>query len=142
MFVLLVNAKSHLMPTVNLKLALLLKRRSQHPRRLERRRPHQQNQHFEKGSFAISTSKSRPAKRRPSAEIEDVADEDDLTYSERPHNPRNILEAADGSDDDNNGVPPPGAMDIDADVDKEKDMVEIVEAPEEDEEVELGPYQS
>jgi len=87
-------------------------------------------------------AKAAPAKRRPSAEIEDMADEDNSTYSERPHNPRNILEAADGSDDDNDGVPPLGAMDIDADADKEGDVVEIVEAPEEDEEAELGLYRS
>jgi hypothetical protein len=88
-------------------------------------------------------AKAAPAKRKPSVEIEDVADEDDLTYSERPHNPRNILEAADGSDDDNDDhVPPPAAMDVDADADKELEEAEVenVEAPEEDDEAELGPY--
>lgn len=89
--------------------------------------------------------KAAPAKCKPSIEIEEVADEDNLTYSERPCNPQNILEAADGSDDDNDShVPPPATMDVDADADKEldKDEVEIVEAPEEDDEAELGPYWS
>ena len=49
-------------------------------------------------------AKAGPAKRKPSVKIEDVADEDDLTYSKRPHNPHNILKAADGSNDNNDYV--------------------------------------
>ena len=65
-----------------------------------------------------------------------------MTYSEQPHNPWNILEAADGSDDDTDYcVLSPAAMDIDADANKEleEDEVKFVKAPEEDDEDELGP---
>ena len=74
-----------------------------------------------------AASKSVPAKRRPSIEIEEVTNEDDATYSETPHNPRNIFEAA---------------MDIDADAVEEEDVNEIIEDAEEDDEAELGLYRS
>jgi len=71
-----------------------------------------------------------------------VPDEDNLIHSEAPRNPQNILEAADGSDDDND-YPPPAPMDIDStsQADDEGDTVEIIEEPEEDDEAELGLYQ-
>lgn len=76
-----------------------------------------------------------PSKQKPpSVEIEDVDEEDDS--SERPRNPRNILEAADGSDDD----VPPAAMAVDTDPEEEEDSIEILEAPGEDDEAELGLY--
>jgi hypothetical protein len=83
--------------------------------------------------------KLAPAKRKPSVEIEEVPDEDNLTHSEVPRNPRNILEAANGSDDDVD-YPPPAPMDVDSpsQTDEEEDTVEIIEKPEEDDEAELG----
>jgi hypothetical protein len=80
-------------------------------------------------------AKAAPPKQKPSVEIEDV-DEEDVS-SERPRNPWNILEAADGSDDD---IPPPAAMAVDADPDEEEGEIEILEAPGEDNEAELGLY--
>ena len=67
-------------------------------------------------------------------------DEDDMISSQRPRNPRNILEAADGSDDDDEyRVPPPAATSIDGD--EEEEEVEIVEPAGEDDKAELGQYQ-
>ena len=82
--------------------------------------------------------KLAPSKRKPSVEIEDVPEEDNQIGAEVPHNPRNILEAADGSDDDENN-PPLVAMDINSTLDEE-DIVEIVDEPKENAEAELGPY--
>jgi len=89
----------------------------------------------------VVPEKLAPAKRKPSVEIEEVLDEDNLIHSEAPRNPRNILEAADGSDDDVN-YPPLAPMDVDSapQADDEEDMVEIIEKPEEDDEAELGLY--
>jgi hypothetical protein len=44
--------------------------------------------------------KPAPRPQRPSIEVEEVEDESDYHTSVPPHNPKNILEAADGSDDD------------------------------------------
>ena len=64
-------------------------------------------------------------------------DEDDMISSQQPWNPCNILEAADGSDDDvKYHVPPLVATSIDGD--KGEEEVEIVEAAGEDNEAELG----
>jgi hypothetical protein len=56
---------------------------------------------------AKAPTKSVPAKavgssrtQSPSVVIEDVDDEEDLVHSVPPRNPRNILEVADGSDDE------------------------------------------
>ncbi len=76
-----------------------------------------------------------PTKRRPSIEIEEVPDEGDCS-SKRPHNPQNILEATDGSDDDISG-PLPEVISFDTDTDEE-DLSKIVESEEEDEEAELS----
>jgi hypothetical protein len=87
--------------------------------------------------------KIAPTKRKPSVEIEEVSEEESF-YAGRsgpPRNPRNILEASDRSDDDNNfgppsaGPPSSAPMDIS---DRDEDEVEIVEKPEEDDEAELG----
>ena len=68
-----------------------------------------------------------------------MVDKDDMISSQRPQNPRNILEVADGSDDDDKyGVPPPAAMSVDGD--EEEEEVEIVEPAGEDDEAELGQY--
>jgi len=84
--------------------------------------------------------KAAPPKRKPSVEIEDVTDEDDTIPSQRPRNPHNILEAADGSDDnDDHRVPPPVATSVDGD--EEEEEVEIVEPAGEDDKAELGQYQ-
>jgi len=72
-----------------------------------------------------STKKPVVTKRRPSVEIEEVFDdESDRHTSVPPRNPRHILEAADGSDDDNEDPVP--------------DTNEESEAPEESDEAELG----
>ena len=93
-----------------------------------------------KSSAKAGSAKAAPPKRKPSVEIEDVDDEDDMISSQRPRNPRNILEAADGSDDDDEyRVPPPAATSIDGD--EEEEEVEIIEPAGEDDEAELGQYQ-
>ena len=43
---------------------------------------------------------AKPAPRRPSVECEEVYDESDHPKSDPPRNPRHLLEAADGSDDE------------------------------------------
>ena len=83
--------------------------------------------------------KAASPKWKPSVEIEDVVDEDDMISSQWPQNPWNILEVADGSDDDDKyGVPPPVAMSIDGN--EEEEEVEIVELAGEDDKAELGQY--
>ena len=66
--------------------------------------------------------KLAPVQRKPS--LGDVPDEGSSVHSEVPHNPRNILESADGSDDD------------------EPEMIadEPEEEPEEDEDAELRKH--
>jgi len=66
-----------------------------------------------------------PQPRRPSVEVEEIEDEADCRTSVPPRNPRHILEAADGSDNDNKEDPALGES-------------EMGEALEEDEEAELG----
>ena len=83
-------------------------------------------------------NKLAPSKRKPSVEIEDVPEEDNWIGAEVLCNPWNILEAADGSDNDENN-PPLVAMDIDSTSDEE-DVIEIVNEPEENAEAELGLY--
>ena len=86
-------------------------------------------------------SKNASTKRKPSVEIEEVPEEDNPIHPGPPRNPRNILEASDGSDDDNNfgppsstGPPSSAAMNIS----DEEDEIEIVEDDVEDDETELG----
>ena len=92
----------------------------------------------------IVSTNAAPAKSRPSVDIEDEPDEDDLTYSERPHNLQNVLEAVADVSDDSDGVtgPPSTAMDIDADVNDSEVEDAIVEEAVEDDEAELGLYKS
>jgi len=71
-----------------------------------------------------STKKPVVMKRRPSVEFEEVFDELDQHTSVPPRNPRHILEAADGSDDDEEDPVP--------------DTNEEREAAEESDEAELG----
>ncbi len=77
--------------------------------------------------------------RARSASVEDVPDE--IVRSVPPLNPRNILEAADGSDDESilPEMPPPSesAMDVD-DVEEIESEVEVIEEPEESDEAELS----
>ena len=83
--------------------------------------------------------KVAPAMRRPSIEVEEMPDEGDTTSSERPHNPWNILEAADGSDDDVSGALPE-VISAGSGTDEE-DLPKIVEDDKpEDEEEELSLY--
>ena len=65
---------------------------------------------------------AKPAPQRPSVECEEVYDESDHPKSDPPHNPRHLLEAADGSDDE---------------VDDNNEPVNV-EAPEESAEAELS----
>ena len=65
-------------------------------------------------------------KQRPSVEFEEVYDEADQHTSVPPRDPWHILEAADGSNDD--------------DEDPVPDINEEHEAPEESDEAELGMY--
>jgi hypothetical protein len=87
-------------------------------------------------------AKATPPKRKPSVKIEDVADEDNVILSQRPRNPQNILEATDGSDDDDEfSVPPQAPVAMSIDGDEEEEEVEIVEPAGEDNKAELGQYQ-
>ena len=85
----------------------------------------------------MAPTKPAPPKKRVSvqrkASVEAIPEES--IHSESPRNPRHILEASDGSDDDN-GDSSSAPMVIDSD----KDVVEIIEKPEEDDEAELGLY--
>ena len=81
--------------------------------------------------------KVAPAKRRPAVKIEEVPDEGDNSY-EKPRNSRNILEAADGSDDEF-GAPLSEVISFDTDTDEEVSP-KIVEDDEEDDEAELSMY--
>ena len=83
-------------------------------------------------------NKLAPSKRKPSVEIEDMPKEDNQIGAEVPCNLWNILEAADGSDDDENN-PLLAAIDINSTLDEE-DIVEIVDDPEEKAKAELGLY--
>jgi hypothetical protein len=87
---------------------------------------------------AASSSSAKQAPRRPSIEIEEVYDEADHHTSVPPRNPRHILEAADGSDDDMDDImddePAPELITID---DDDEDIEVVHEAPEESAEAEL-----
>ena len=72
-----------------------------------------------------STKKPVNTKWCPSIEIEEIDDELDYRTSVPPHNPQHILEATDGSDDNDEEDSAPGGS-------------EKGEAPEESEEAELG----
>jgi hypothetical protein len=72
-----------------------------------------------------STKKPVNTKQHPSIEIEEIDDESDYRTSVPPRNPQHILEAADGSDDNDEEDSAPGGS-------------EKGEAPEESEEAELG----
>jgi hypothetical protein len=89
---------------------------------------------------AVSTIPSKTApqkkvvltKRKPSVKMEEVPEEDNLTHPGPPQNPQNILEASDGSDNNNTfGPPSSAAMDISDDEDE-------IEKPEEADKAELG----
>ena len=94
-------------------------------------------------SFAAKPA-GPPQTRSLSMEIDDEVDEEDVSCSILPRNPRNILEAADGSDDE----PTPGvnkqprraepARDKDDDVEI---VNEAEEDPEENEVAELSVFQ-
>ena len=94
-------------------------------------------------SFAAKPA-GPPQTQSLSMEIDDAVDEEDVSCSVLPHNPRNILEAADGSDDE----PTPGGNKQPRQAkparDKEDD-VEIVndaeEDPEDNEVAELSAFQ-
>ena len=79
----------------------------------------------------VAPEKLVPAKRQPSVEMEEVLDDSKRFHSEVPHNPWNILEAADGSDDE---VPPV----VTPDSEGELEIIEIVEKVEEDDDAELS----
>ena len=83
------------------------------------------------------SEKVAPAKRRPAVEIEEVPDEGDSSY-EKPRNSQNVLEAADGSDDEF-GAPLPEVISFDTDTDEEVSP-KIVENDEEDDEADLSMY--
>ena len=84
-------------------------------------------------SGAAPPKKVIPPKRKPS--VEEIPEAP--VHSDPPRNPRNILEALDGSNDDFNGptssVTEP--MQIDS---NEEDEVKILEDPEENDKAELG----
>jgi hypothetical protein len=89
-----------------------------------------------------ATTKPTPTLRKPSmkaipagpsrtraASVEEITDDEDLSRSATPRNPRNILEAANGSDD---GLSESG-MNVDV-------IDDVRETPEEDDEAELGLF--
>ena len=77
--------------------------------------------------------------RARSASVEDILDE--IVHSVPPLNPRNILEAADGSDDDEFLVPEkPPPSESAMDVDDETEAESQTEEPEESDEAELSMY--
>jgi hypothetical protein len=82
------------------------------------------------------TGLSKPRPRRSSVEVEEVDDGSDCLSYVSPRNPRRILEAADGSDDNIEGPLEPIVIDIDDEGPEETDVVE--EIPEEDDEAELS----
>jgi hypothetical protein len=88
---------------------------------------------------ATKRQPAKPAPRRPSVECEDVYDESDHPKSNPPRNPRHILEAADGSDDEAPENPAPEVIVVD-DHDEPIDVLMNVEAPEESAEAELSMY--
>ena len=95
-----------------------------------------------KRRVAQAASTSRPALPKKVVPIKKKPSVEDTTeapvHSEQPRNPRNILEASDGSDDDFDGLPSSATAPMQ--VDSDEDVVEIVEKSEEDDEAELGLY--
>jgi hypothetical protein len=106
-----------------------------------------------KASTSMKPVAAGPSQKR-AASVEDADDSDDEDLNPSlasavgvPRNPRNILEAADGSDDDIYfPTNPESAMDVD-DTNTADDVIEIpddevdgVEIPEEDDEAELGMF--
>lgn len=73
---------------------------------------------------------AKPAPRRPSIEVEEVENELDCHTSVPPRNPRHILEAADGSDDDMEEDTASKLIVVDNDNDMANDK-EGIEEPEE-----------
>ena len=90
-----------------------------------------------KTTSKIAAVKAVPAKKTqswvPSIQIEDVPDEDDQIHSEWQHNPWNILELSNESEDEDNRSCSQ-AMDVDSNSENE---VKVIESPEEDDEAEL-----
>ena len=90
-----------------------------------------------KGIMAQSTGAAPPKKVVPTKKKPSVKEIPEApVHSDPPWNPRNILEAADGSDDEFDG--PPSSATSPMQVDSGEDKVEIVEETEEDNEAELG----
>ena len=84
---------------------------------------------------ATKAGLAKATPRKASVEIEDVAENDETFLSQRPRNPRNVIEAADGSDDDDEyGAQGTAAMSVDGD----EEEVQAIEPAEEDDEAELG----
>jgi hypothetical protein len=90
---------------------------------------------------AVQVAPAKPAPRRRSVEVEEVYDEVDHHTSVPPRNPRHILEAADGSDDDMEEDPAPELITIDDDdEDENMDTEKVLETPEESAEAELSMW--
>jgi len=110
--------------------------------RSTRKRQAPLNDNGEPVSVPVSKKrKTAPAKPAPpkkgvaankKASVEEIPE--DPAPSDPPRNPRNILEASDGSDDEFESLPISAPMEVDSD----EDVVEIVEEPKEDGEAELG----
>ena len=85
----------------------------------------------------VASTKSAP--RRPSVNVEKVEDELDCRASVPPRNPRHILEAADGSDDDmeEDTASKPIVVDDNDDMASDKGGIE---EPEESDEAELSKW--
>ena len=85
---------------------------------------------------AIATKRQvapKPAPQRPSVECEDVYDEADHPKSNPPRNPRHIMEAVDGGDNEVAKDPAPEVIAVD-----DNDEPTNVEAPEESADAELS----
>ena len=94
----------------------------------------------EKSASVRASTKPVPSQSRPrSASVEDVPDE--IVSSVPPLNPQNILEAADGSDDESivpkNPPQSESAMDLDNEMGMESEE-EVIEEPEESDKAELS----
>ena len=63
---------------------------------------------------------------------------DEIVFSVPPLNPRNIIEAADGTDDKSLVPEKPPPTESATDVDDDNDMESVVEGPEESDEAELS----
>jgi hypothetical protein len=88
-----------------------------------------------KAAPAVPAASAKPAPQRCSVEVEEADAETDhhtgTQASVPPRNPRRILEAADGSDDDTEGDPVPDLIAVDNDNDDEgTDTEELEESAE------------